>query len=451
MIAVIVVAAIEMVVAVVVATEVAPVYAVIIHLVHSESWSVAMVVPVVVASLEVAPVPAVFHAPMLVAVGNVVVAVMIVVASSSIVSPTVSTAIRNVDMWSGEIEVVAVGIAGIDTKVPVAGMPGEGTVEVEGGLKSAPLPVEEYVAHVQVAAGPIGAVEVVRCRDAHQIVEVYLEGGLVLGVVEVQFVSHLVGEEEGFPACLFIAHGVAVEQKGEQGGECHDYLFHNRSYLDVQHSLFLLSGAKEQLFFQSCKGKSLKPRGNFPMMASQQSIILRLQCRKGIAGATDRHLGGGEHTIGHHRCAVDTLQVVLGDHVVSEETGRFVLECLVEQAQDALVHQDDSPPSRSFLLLVSYLKSPKPQCLSAFRPLKIRVTTESQRSQNGVRTEAEPTKGRLESTCRRHLEELFGNIQSIHKISVTKIIKNVISFQNHKKMITFASSLCDDGWNCDGR
>ena len=48
-----------------------------------------------------------------------------------------------------------------------------------------------------------------------------------------------------------------------------------------------------------------------------------------------------------------------------------------------------SPPSRPWLLSVSYLKSPKPQCLSAFRPLKIRVTTESQRSQNGVRTESE--------------------------------------------------------------
>ena len=42
------------------------------------------------------------------------------------------------------------------------------------------------------------------------------------------------------------------------------------------------------------------------------------------------------------------------------------------------------------VLSVSYLKSPKPQCLSAFQRSEIRVTTESQRSQNGVRTEAEP-------------------------------------------------------------
>ena len=41
-----------------------------------------------------------------------------------------------------------------------------------------------------------------------------------------------------------------------------------------------------------------------------------------------------------------------------------------------------SPPLRPWLLSVSYLKSPKPQCLSAFRPLKIRVTTESEQRQN---------------------------------------------------------------------
>ena len=46
-----------------------------------------------------------------------------------------------------------------------------------------------------------------------------------------------------------------------------------------------------------------------------------------------------------------------------------------------------SPPSRPWLLSVSYLKSPKPQCLSAFRPLKIRVTTESEQRQNLRRTD----------------------------------------------------------------
>ena len=61
-----------------------------------------------------------------------------------------------------------------------------------------------------------------------------------------------------------------------------------------------------------------------------------------------------------------------------------------------------SPPSRPWLLSVSYLKSPKPQCLSAFRPLKIRVTTESERSQNGVRTEAEQRQN-LRRTDRRAL------------------------------------------------
>ena len=67
-----------------------------------------------------------------------------------------------------------------------------------------------------------------------------------------------------------------------------------------------------------------------------------------------------------------------------------------------------SPPSRPWLLSVSYLKSPKPQCLSAFRPLKIRVTTESERSQNGVRTEAEPAKDGPESACCRQRVPIGG-------------------------------------------
>ena len=38
------------------------------------------------------------------------------------------------------------------------------------------------------------------------------------------------------------------------------------------------------------------------------------------------------------------------------------------------------------VLSVSYLKSPKPQCLSAFQRSEIRVTTEAERRQNGGRT-----------------------------------------------------------------
>ena len=60
------------------------------------------------------------------------------------------------------------------------------------------------------------------------------------------------------------------------------------------------------------------------------------------------------------------------------------------------------------VLSVSYLKSPKPQCLSAFRPLKIRGTTEAQRRQNGGRTEAEPAKGGPESACRRQRVPIGG-------------------------------------------
>lgn len=119
-----------------------------------------------------------------------------------------TSAILNEHAWTVvEEEIVAVWVAGVDTEVPVAGIPVERAVEISRGNVCAILPVEQYVAQVEVALTPIVTVEVVVCIDTHEVVEVYLVGSLILCVAEIKFIRHFVGEEQSLLACLFVAHG----------------------------------------------------------------------------------------------------------------------------------------------------------------------------------------------------------------------------------------------------
>lgn len=59
-----------------------------------------------------------------------VVAMSFVVAASAVASPAVTAAIGYIDGGTAEVEVVASRIAGVDTEVPITGVPIERTVEV---------------------------------------------------------------------------------------------------------------------------------------------------------------------------------------------------------------------------------------------------------------------------------------------------------------------------------
>ena len=119
-----------------------------------------------------------------------------------------TSAILNEHAWTVvEEEIVAVWVAGVDTEVPVAGIPVERTVEIGCSNVCAILPVKQYVAQVEVALTPVVTVEVVVCIDTHEVVEVYLVGSLILCIAEIKFIRHLVGEEQSLLACLFVAHG----------------------------------------------------------------------------------------------------------------------------------------------------------------------------------------------------------------------------------------------------
>ena len=93
-------------------------------------------------------------------------------------------------------------VMGVDDEHPCVALPQQRFVEILQLHKLLILPFAQHQLHVGVASVPPGAEEVCRNVDAHVVVEVDFEDGLILVVGEVEFVRHLVAEEEGFALCV---------------------------------------------------------------------------------------------------------------------------------------------------------------------------------------------------------------------------------------------------------
>ena len=156
----------------------------------------------------------------------------IVVSSSAYYVPGMSTTIAGIEHGASEVEVVAMRIAGVDSEVPVASVPIERTVEVAGCTEGFPLPVEQNVAHIQVATLPVGGIDVVVAGDSHEVIQVDFVGSLVLLVGEVQLVGHLVGEEQGLVACLLVAHCLARCCYYQHCYQGYHHLLHSCTYFN---------------------------------------------------------------------------------------------------------------------------------------------------------------------------------------------------------------------------
>ena len=128
----------------------------------------------------------------------------LIVTATAIVAPAVSAAIGHIEMRVSEIEVVAMRIAGIDAEVPVACLPVEWAIEIRGGTEQIPLPAIEDITDIQVATLPVQSKHVALTGDAHQIIQVNLIGSLILCVRQVQLIGHLVRQEKGLSASLFV-------------------------------------------------------------------------------------------------------------------------------------------------------------------------------------------------------------------------------------------------------
>ncbi len=110
--------------------------------------------------------------------------------------------------------------------MPETVTPIEWAIEVGGSEEGIPLPVEQDVTQVLVAALPIGAKHIIVTRHTHQIVKVDLVRSLILCICQIQFISHLVGEEESFIASLFVAHRLARSRCQQHHCKGYHYLFH---------------------------------------------------------------------------------------------------------------------------------------------------------------------------------------------------------------------------------
>lgn len=154
---------------------------------------VAVILSIVATFSIVSTMESVSHADSWITIGmSTTESASVIPASSSIDTPAMSTTINRIEMWTSKVEISAVRVAGIDSEVPVAGIPVERTIEVSGIDECPILPVKQDVAQVKITLLPVVAVQLVIIVDTHQIVEIHLVGSLVLIVSQIQLVSHLV-------------------------------------------------------------------------------------------------------------------------------------------------------------------------------------------------------------------------------------------------------------------
>lgn len=133
----------------------------------------------------------------------------VIPGASAVHSPRVTSTIFHENAGTVvEEEIVAVRVTGVYSEVPVACVPIQRTVEIARGNVGTVLPVEENITQIEVALLPITAVEVIVRVYSHKVVEVDFIGSLILCVGEIEFIRHLVGEEQSLLACLFVTHGL---------------------------------------------------------------------------------------------------------------------------------------------------------------------------------------------------------------------------------------------------
>ena len=75
-----------------------------------------------------------------------------------IVMPAMPAIVNEDKVWPTKIEVVTMGITCVDGKVPVASVPVQRTIKIAGCAESTILPVEQYIAQVEIASSPIVAI-----------------------------------------------------------------------------------------------------------------------------------------------------------------------------------------------------------------------------------------------------------------------------------------------------
>ena len=167
--------------------------------------------------VAVATIVSVAHAMARPVVATVVAAM--IPTPATIHPPTVTAAIDIPEVWTAEVEVVTMWIAGVDAEMPVASLPVQWAIEISGCQVGLILPVEQYVTQVEVALCPIHTIKVCLGVYAHQVVEVNFVCCLILLFGKIELIGHLVGQEQGLLTGLLITHCIGGHREGEQCGK----------------------------------------------------------------------------------------------------------------------------------------------------------------------------------------------------------------------------------------
>lgn len=206
----------------------------------------AIIATTVEAAMVVCSVVTVSHTVTAAACTMVCAVSVVAIVAAGMVSPRVTTVVCVPECRTTEVVECTVWVASEDAEVPVTVTPIERTVEVKGIAECSVLPVDEYVAEVEVTVCPVWSIKVCLGSDTHEIVKVDLVCSFILVVSKIKLISHLVSEEESLFSSLLKTHCVCTESGCEECYDSEKNLFHICKFFGFSCDVF---------FFFCCKVK----------------------------------------------------------------------------------------------------------------------------------------------------------------------------------------------------
>lgn len=106
-------------------------------------------------------------------------------------------------------------------------------VKVSVGQICSVLSAGEYPFELALATVPENSENVRSTYQAYEVVVIDLIHCIILSVCEIELISHLVGEEERFCLCSFVAHCIRLYKTYGDCYNCNNKLFHGVRFLKV--------------------------------------------------------------------------------------------------------------------------------------------------------------------------------------------------------------------------
>ena len=115
----------------------------------------------------------------------------------------VAALVAYISLGASPVEVAPVRVVVVDVESPAAVLPSQRAIEVALVYEPLILPGCQNILQVAVATLPPGAVGIFLSIHTHQVVQIDLIDGIILGIRQVQFIGHLIREEKSlFLSCV---------------------------------------------------------------------------------------------------------------------------------------------------------------------------------------------------------------------------------------------------------